>query len=248
MNHFLRGVARATTETFDLPGPVVEIGSYQVAGQEEIADLRSFFPGKPFVGIDRRPGPGVDQVADVEELPLADGSVGTMLAMNTFEHVPRFWRGFAEIARVLRPDGALLVSCPFYFHIHEHPSDYWRFTPEALDLLLEDFPFRILGWHGPRKRPLNVWAVAFGREQPLPDPDRMKHYRELLARHAREPLCRWKKVRYVLGRWLCGRGPFAPFLDQEQWEIECRRPLLPSFGNGSASPWQRRSGLKVKAR
>jgi hypothetical protein len=21
---------------------------------------------------------------------------------------------------------------------------------------------------------------------------------------------------------LCGRGPFAPFLDQERWELECQ--------------------------
>src|SRR5205085_2657058 len=80
------------------------------------------------------------------------------------EHVPRFWRGFQEVHRVLRPDGALLVCCPFYFHIHSYPSDYWRFTPEALQLLLADYPSRLLGWHGPPRRPLNVWALAF-REQ-----------------------------------------------------------------------------------
>jgi len=44
-----------------------------------------------------------------------------------------------EIHRVLRPDGVLLVSCPFYFHIHSYPSDYWRFTPEGIRLLLEGF-------------------------------------------------------------------------------------------------------------
>jgi ubiquinone/menaquinone biosynthesis C-methylase UbiE len=55
-----------------------------------------------------RPGPGVDLVADVEALPQADGSVGTVLALSTFEHVPHFWRGMAEVQRVLRPDGALL--------------------------------------------------------------------------------------------------------------------------------------------
>src|SRR5262249_5259708 len=99
MNHFLHGVARAVAETFDLPGPIVEIGSYQVEGQEAIADLRGLFAGKPYTGLDRRPGPGVDLVADVEDLPQADQSVGTVLAMNTFEHVPRFWRGFAEIHR-----------------------------------------------------------------------------------------------------------------------------------------------------
>ena len=78
MNRFLHGVARAVTETFDLPEPILEIGSYQVAGQEEIANLRSLFPGKEYIGIDARPGPGVDVVADVEELPFSDASIGTV--------------------------------------------------------------------------------------------------------------------------------------------------------------------------
>jgi SAM-dependent methyltransferase len=247
MNHFLRGVAQASAEAFDLPGPVLEVGSYQVPGQEEIANLRPLIRGKRYVGIDRRAGPGVDQVANVEKLPLPDASVGTVLAMNTFEHVPRFWRGFAEIARVLRSDGVLLVSCPFYFHIHSFPSDYWRFTAEALDLLLEDYPFCILGWHGPRHRPLNVWALAFGNDRPLPGPGQIDYYRQLLARYAKEPL-RWgKKIRYLLGRWLCGRGPFAPYLDQERWEIKCRlhRPLRSRSGR-SEHEWTPGRAPKVR--
>src|ERR1051326_1007315 len=121
MNELLHGVARAVAETFDLDGPILEVGSYQVAGQEAIADLRGLFAGKPYLGIDTRPGPGVDQVADVEAMPFAEHSFGTVIAMNTFEHVRRFWRGFQETHRVLRPDGALFLSCPFYFHIHNDP-------------------------------------------------------------------------------------------------------------------------------
>jgi SAM-dependent methyltransferase len=226
MNQFINGVARAIAEAFDLPGPILEIGSYQVAGQEEVAELRALFPGKPYIGIDTRLGPGVDQVADVEALPYPDGSIGTVIAMNTFEHVPRFWRGFEEIYRVLRPDGAVLVSCPFFFHIHHHPSDYWRFTPEAFDLLLGDYPTKILGWHGAAKRPANVWALAFRENHPQVTRRQFEHYRQLLSRYGRQPLP-WKRhLRYRLGRWLCGRGPFAPYLDQERWETECRTPVL----------------------
>jgi SAM-dependent methyltransferase len=113
-----------------------------VAGQERIADLRGLLPGKPYVGVDLRSGPGVDRVADVEALPHAGACVGTVIAMNTFEHVPHFWHAFEEVRRVLRPDGALLVGCPFHFHIHHHPRDYWRFAPDAFELLLADYPHR----------------------------------------------------------------------------------------------------------
>ncbi len=117
MNTLLRGMVRAVAETFDLPGPILEVGSYQVENQEDVADLRSLFPGKPYVGLDMRTGPGVDVVGEVEALPQADASVGTVLALESFEHVRRFWKGFDEVRRVLRPDGALLVAVPFYFHI-----------------------------------------------------------------------------------------------------------------------------------
>jgi SAM-dependent methyltransferase len=222
MNRLLNGVARALTETFDHPGPILEIGSYQVRGQEEIADLRALLPGKDYTGLDMRPGPGVDLVADAEALPHPDASVGTVIAMSALEHVPRFWRVFDEIYRVLRPDGAVLLACPFYFHIHSYPSDYWRFTPEALKLLLEGYPHQLIGWHGPARRPANVWALAF-REQAEPiTPARFAEYRRRLASYARQPLCWGKRLRYGLGRWLCGRRPFAPYLDQERWESECR--------------------------
>jgi SAM-dependent methyltransferase len=222
MNRFLNGVARAVAESFDLPSPILELGSYQVAGQEEIADLRSLFPNKPYIGMDMRAGPGVDQVADVECLPNADASVGTVIAMSTFEHVRHFWKGFDEIYRVLRPDGALLVSCPFYFHIHSYPSDYWRFTPMALEVLLERYPNKILGWHGPARRPANVWALAFRERHPAVERGRVERYRALLAEYAREPMPWGRRLRYRLARLLCGRRPVAPFLDRERWETECR--------------------------
>jgi SAM-dependent methyltransferase len=222
MNRFLHGVARALAETFDLPGPVLEIGSYQVPGQEHLADLRGLFPGKPYTGLDMRPGPGVDLVGDAPALPHADASVGTVIAMSTLEHVPRFWRAFAEARRVLRPDGALLLSCPFYFHIHSFPSDYWRFTPEALELLLEDYPSKLIGWHGPAKRPSNVWALAFREGRPPITEGQLADYRARVRRYAREPLPWGKWLRYRLGRWLCGLRPFAPYLDQERWGTACR--------------------------
>src|SRR5262245_17823203 len=118
MNRFLQGMVRAVAETFAPGGPVLEVGSYQVAGQEGYGDLRPYFPGLDYVGLDRRPGPGVDLVGDVERLPLADASVGTVVSISTMEHVRRFWVAFEAIRRVLRPDGVLIVSCPFFFRVH----------------------------------------------------------------------------------------------------------------------------------
>jgi SAM-dependent methyltransferase len=220
MNTFLRGLARAVVETFSLPGPILEIGSRQVPGQETLANLRSHFPGRPYIGVDMQPGLGVDVVANVESLPQRDESIGTVLALSTFEHVAHFWRGFEEVRRVLRPDGALFVASPFYFHIHAYPNDYWRFTPEALKLLLEDYPSKIIGWHGPRTRPANVWALAFREGRPAITNLELHQYQARMNEYARMPLTWHRRLRYQVGRLICGRRPFAPYLDRERWQCE----------------------------
>lgn len=221
MNAFMHGLTRAVAETFSLPGPILEIGAYQVEGQESLNNLRPFFPGRPYIGLDVRPGPGVDRVGSVEALPYPDRSIGTVLALNTFEHVPYFWRGFEEIRRVLRPDGALVVSCPFYFRIHSFPSDYWRFTPEAIKLLLADYPSKIIGWHGPQARPASVWAIAFRDGRPAIAEKEYLQYRSRMSQYARMPLSWPRWLTYQIGRLLCGRKPFAPYLDRERWQTEC---------------------------
>ena len=222
MNRFLFGVARAITETFTLPEPILEIGAYQVEGQHESLNLRRLFPGRAYTGLDMRPGPGVDCVADAEHPPQATGSVGTVIAMNTFEHVRRFWDGFAEVQRVLRPDGVFVLSCPFHFRIHNFPHDYWRFSPAALAAMLEGYPSKIVGWHGARQRPANVWAVAFGPARPAITPEQFARHRTLIQTYAYQPedslTRRW---RYRLASLFCGRGPFAAYLDRNQWDAEC---------------------------
>jgi SAM-dependent methyltransferase len=222
MNRFLFGVARAITETFTLPEPSVELGAYQVDGQHESLNLRRLFPGRDYTGLDLRAGPGVDCVADVEHLPQPAGSVGTVIAMNTFEHVRRFWAGFAEVRRVLRPDGVFVLSCPFHFRIHNFPHDYWRFSPAALETLLAEYPNKIIGWHGARRRPANVWAVAFGPARPAVTPEQFARHRTLVQTYAYQPedsvTRRW---RYRLASLLCGRGPFAAYLDRNQWDAQC---------------------------
>jgi SAM-dependent methyltransferase len=226
MNHFIHGAVRAITETFALPDPIVEIGSYQVAGQERIANLRSLFPDRAYQGIDMRPGPGVDCVANVERLPHPSASVGTVLALNTFEHVKCFWRGLDEVHRVLRRDGVLVLSTPFHFRIHDYPHDYWRFTPTAYEALLERYPSKIIGWHGPKSRPANVWAIAFREARAAITPEQYAQYRRLMTAYAREPETNWtRRLRYRLARFFCGRGPFAPYLDRNRWDSVCLSSL-----------------------
>lgn len=60
---------------------------------------------------------------------------------QVLEHVYDPIAATANLAALVRPGGAVIVSTPFMIRIHELPMfgmfDYWRFTPRGLRLLLE---------------------------------------------------------------------------------------------------------------
>ena len=61
--------------------------------------------------------------------PVPDATYDTALCFNTLEHIYDAAAVLAEIRRVLKPGGRLIVTVPFMFRIHGHPDDYFRATP-----------------------------------------------------------------------------------------------------------------------
>jgi SAM-dependent methyltransferase len=145
---------------YPLLEPIYEIGSYRVEGQEEFADLRPFFPGKAYMGCDMRPGLGVDRVEDVHCLKMKEGSIGTVLIFDTLEHVEDVHLAMKEIHRVLKPGGMVIMSSVMKFPIHEYPSDYWRFTPKAFELLLKRFAVYEVAFDGDPLFPEGVYGFG----------------------------------------------------------------------------------------
>lgn len=162
----VRAFVEAVAEALPCPGPVVEFGAYRVEGQEALADLRPLFPGRPYLGVDLRAGPGVDRVEDVSAPSFAPGSLGTVLCLETLEHVFEVRRAFDALHRILAPGGLLIASAPFAFHVHAHPDDYWRLTPSAWRRLLAPYALSAVGTLGPERNPHSV--LALGWKGPLP--------------------------------------------------------------------------------
>ncbi len=163
----VRAFVEAVAEALPCPGPVVEFGAYRVPGQEGLADLRPLFPGRAYLGVDLRAGPGVDRVDDLSAPTLAPGTAGTILCLETLEHVFEVRRAFDALHGLLAPGGLLVASAPFAFHVHGHPDDYWRLTPAAWRRLLEPYALRAVGTLGPVRNPHAVLAVAV--KAPAPD-------------------------------------------------------------------------------
>jgi SAM-dependent methyltransferase len=153
-----------------LQGPVYEFGSLQVPGQEGFADLRPFFPGQKYVGFDMRKGPGVDEIADVHDLrcvKLRHGLAGTILCIDTLEHVRNPMAAVNEMKSLLAPGGHLIITSHMYKEIHDYPHDYWRFTPDCFANLLSSFSGSLVVSAGRVNFPHTVIGIASSREMYL---------------------------------------------------------------------------------
>ena len=110
-------------------------------------------------------------------MSFEDASAGTILCVETFEHVFEVRRAFDEVFRVLRPGGLFLITSPLNFRIHGYPDDYWRMTPSCLRRMLEGYEGRLVGWQGYAAFPHTVMAVAVKAPSPADFPLRAERLR-----------------------------------------------------------------------
>ena len=66
-----------------------------------------------------RAGGVAAEVADVQDLPFADGKFDVVVAAWMLYHVPDRDRAVSELARVLRPGGRLVATTNSLMHLHE---------------------------------------------------------------------------------------------------------------------------------
>jgi SAM-dependent methyltransferase len=151
-----------------LAPPVLEFGSFQVQEpcQEGLNDLRPLFTDMDYVGTDLREGPGVDVLMDAHDAGARTGSIGTVLLIDTLEHVEFPHRALEEVHRILSPRGAVILSSVMDFPIHEHPNDFWRFTPQGVKSILRPFPDALVDSLGEPDFPHTVVGIGLKRAVP----------------------------------------------------------------------------------
>ncbi len=161
MRQSIKDFVSIVADELQIKEPIYEFGSLQVAGQESFADLRPLFPGLEYVGADMREGPGVDKVLNLPNINLPQESVGTVICMDTLEHVEYPRKALEQIHRILKPDGIVVISSVMDFPIHDHPYDYWRFTPEGFKSILKPFNGSFIGFAGEESFPHTVVGIGF---------------------------------------------------------------------------------------
>lgn len=88
--------------------------------------------GQKLISIDLRPFPGVSVICDAQKLSFSENMFGRIICHQVLEHVPDADEVVSEMYRVLKPNGKVIVTVPFYFPFHASPHDFRRWTIAGL--------------------------------------------------------------------------------------------------------------------
>lgn len=115
-------------------------------------------------GIDANPAAAVHAIARdirlmrVEQIEFRDGEFDHVIAIHAIEHFPELELAFAEMARVLRPGGAMLLTYPW------EPIRGIGAVPDAITIYRNPFRARELHRHNLRPSHVRRLGSAVGLE------------------------------------------------------------------------------------
>jgi SAM-dependent methyltransferase len=120
----------------DLPAAklmILDVGG-RLQPYQELLDGRI----QRYISVDLRRTPVVDVIAAGESIPFAADSFDLILCTQVLEYVPEPKIVLAEIHRVLRPGGTLILSMPAA-QPRDADEECWRFQPAGLKKLLAGY-------------------------------------------------------------------------------------------------------------
>ena len=133
------------------------------------------------------------------DLPFADAEFDAVVSDQVLEHLEGDpGDAIDETFRVLKPGGIALHTTCFINPMHACPNDYWRFTPQALELLTDKHgqTLECKGWGNPY-----VWIYSALGLRFLPVPNARWHPAHWVATQ-NDPA--WPIMTWVLTRKSAG--------------------------------------------
>ncbi|MBC7886428.1 MAG: class I SAM-dependent methyltransferase [Ferruginibacter sp.] len=123
-----------------LSGVVLEIGA---GGNHLKEDFKSMYGEWISLDYDLR-SDSIDLRGDGQQLPFKNEMFDTIISIDVLEHVPNPEKFVAEMFRVIKPGGTVILSTPFFFYLHEEPFDFFRFSKYGLRTIFERHGFKVI--------------------------------------------------------------------------------------------------------
>jgi SAM-dependent methyltransferase len=86
----------------------------------------------------------IDVFYDGKVIPFSENRFDAVFSSEVFEHVFNIDEALQEIKRVLKPNGLLLLSCPFAWPEHEVPYDFARYSSYGITSVMERNGFEVI--------------------------------------------------------------------------------------------------------
>ena len=139
-------------------GRMVDIG----CGEKPYRDMAGSFV-EIHLGVDHRASlhdnSNVDVVGDAYATTLDSGSCETVLCTDVLEHLEDPALALGEANRLLKPGGYAIYTVPLFWHLHEEPRDFYRYTRYGLRFLFEKAGFELIEISA-----LTGFSVTFAQE------------------------------------------------------------------------------------
>jgi 2-polyprenyl-3-methyl-5-hydroxy-6-metoxy-1,4-benzoquinol methylase len=149
-----KGLNQFLTERLDLISSGAKVLNVGSGGEmQAIVEAMAAKNGFTVMNTDVDPARKPDVVDDITKSSFPDANFDAVVIMEVLEHVVDPIRAASEIHRLLKPGGALILSTPFIFPLHDRPYDFYRFTKYGLAHIFGDFGDLIV-------RERNSWAEA----------------------------------------------------------------------------------------
>ncbi len=114
------------------------------AGSGDGERYKKLFKFDKYITLDINSAYGADIIGSVEDVPLGDNSVDSVVSTQVLEHVKNPPKAVREFYRVLKPGGYCLVTVPQLNELHDEPHDYWRFTKFGLEEIFSSAGFKVI--------------------------------------------------------------------------------------------------------
>lgn len=85
-----------------------------------------------------------DLIGTAYDIPLEDKSCDTVLCTDVLEHLEEPKKAVKEAFRILKSKGYGIYTVPLYWHLHEEPRDFYRYTKYGLEYLFKENGFQVV--------------------------------------------------------------------------------------------------------
>jgi SAM-dependent methyltransferase len=98
----------------------------------------------------------IDLPGTAYQIPVETNSVDCVLCTYVLEHLEEPGNAITESHRVLKEGGYAIYTVPLFWHVHEAPRDFYRYTEFGLKYLFEKSGYEIV-----EIKPLTGFVVTF---------------------------------------------------------------------------------------